>query len=193
VRGHEFHYSDLVNVDPNTRFAYQVTRGHGVDGQHDGIVYRNVLASYAHLRCGAGSSWVPAFVNFVRSCQFRHVAASTARLPGHGVLVNGQTIATDSEGYLLQPNDWSEDFARARALVENLELTPAHWEIIYFLRAYYEEHQVQAQVRFMIQHFTQAWGAKLGSNHHLHAMFPVGGPQKQGNRLAGLWKTKGEH
>jgi cobyrinic acid a,c-diamide synthase len=32
-----------------------------------------------------------------------------------------------------------------------------------------------------------------GNNHHLHEIFPVGGPQKQGNRLAGLLRTKGEH
>jgi len=193
VRGHEFHYSDLVNVDPNTVFAYQVMRGHGVDGQHDGIVYRNVLASYAHLRTGAGSNWAPAFVNFVRSVNFRQASVPASQLSEHGLRVSGKDIATDSEGYLLNPGDWSEDFARARAQLENLELTPAHWEIIYFLRAYFEEHQVQAQVRFMIQHFSQVWGKALGNNHHLHALFPVGGPQKQGNRLAGLWKTKGEH
>jgi len=193
VRGHEFHYSNLIHVDPDTQFAFKVTRGHGVDGQHDGIVYRNVLASYAHLRSAAGSNWAPAFVDFVRSVKQRQTAIGPAAQSNLGVAVNGKTIATDTEGYLLQQGDWSEDFAVARAQVENLELTPAHWEIIYFLRAYYEEHQVQAQVRSMIQHFTRVWGQERGNNHQLHALFPNGGPQKQGNRLAGLWKTKGEH
>ena len=45
----------------------------------------------------------------------------------------------------------------------------------------------------MIRHFSEAWGPQRGSNHHLHEMFPRGGPQKQGNRLAGLLRTKGEH
>jgi tRNA 2-thiouridine synthesizing protein E len=45
----------------------------------------------------------------------------------------------------------------------------------------------------MIRHFVQAWGPARGNNHHLHDLFPVGGPQKQGNRLAGLLRTKGEH
>ena len=72
-------------------------------------------------------------------------------------------------------------------------LTDAHWELIRFLRQYYAEHGVQAQVRVMIRHFTEAWGPQRGSNHHLHEMFPRGGPQKQGNRLAGLLRTKGEH
>ena len=49
------------------------------------------------------------------------------------------------------------------------------------------------EVRVMIRHFTGVWGPERGSNHHLHEMFPRGGPQKQGNRLAGLLRTKGEH
>ena len=112
---------------------------------------------------------------------------------GHRVRVGGRDVATDSEGYLCDLNDWSEDFARALAEQEGLSLTPAHWELIHFLRAYYAEHGVQAQVRVMIRHFTNSWGPQRGSNHELHAMFPRGGPQKQGNRLAGLLRTKGEH
>jgi cobyrinic acid a,c-diamide synthase len=191
LRGHEFHYSSLENVDPDLKFAYKVLRGHGIDGTRDGVVYRNVLASYAHLRTGAGSDWANGFVNFVRSKKM----ANQTRAPGatRTLLVNGQPVATDVEGYLKNLDDWSEDFARAQAEAEHLELTEAHWQIIQFLRAYYEEHRVQAQVRAMIQHFTQVWGPELGNNHHLHALFPIGGPQKQGNRLAGLLKTKGEH
>ena len=82
---------------------------------------------------------------------------------------------------------------RAQACSEGLTLTDEHWEVIRFLRSYFQEHGVQAQVRVMIKHFSKAWGPKRGSNHHLHAIFPRGGPQKQGNRLAGLLRTKGEH
>jgi tRNA 2-thiouridine synthesizing protein E len=109
------------------------------------------------------------------------------------VMVQGRPVAVDSEGYLKRLDDWSEDFARALAEREGLQLSPAHWELIRFLRAYYAEHGVQAQVRVMIRHFSAAWGPERGSNHALHEMFPRGGPQKQGNRLAGLLRTKGEH
>jgi tRNA 2-thiouridine synthesizing protein E len=125
---------------------------------------------------------------------------NAAALPnrGHGPLtrvltLHGRPIRTDSEGYLLNLQDWSEDFARAQAQAEHLELTPAHWEVIRYLRDYFHEHGVQAQVRVMIRHFTQIWGPERGSNHALHDLFPRGGPQKQGNRLAGLLRTKGEH
>ncbi len=67
LRGHEFHYSSLENLAPEIEFAYRVTRGHGIDGQRDGIVCRNLLASYAHQRSVGGNRWPERFVAFVRS------------------------------------------------------------------------------------------------------------------------------
>ena len=121
-------------------------------------------------------------------------AATTLIYPTSRVLmVNGQEVLTDKEGYLQDLDAWTEDFARAQAESEDLVLTQEHWDVIHFLREYYDEHNVQAQVRSMIKHFSQVWGPERGTNHHLHDLFPKGGPQKQGNRLAGLLKTKGEH
>ena len=107
--------------------------------------------------------------------------------------VNGKEVLTDSEGYLVDLNDWSEDFVRAEAEYEGLSLTSEHWEIIRFLRDFYEQKNVQCTVRDMIKHFRKVWGEEKGSNRYLHEIFPRGGPQKQGNRLAGLLRTKGEH
>lgn len=107
--------------------------------------------------------------------------------------VNDKEIETDSEGYIKNLDEWSEDYAIALAEQEGLELTDEHWEVIRFLRDWYEEHDVQAQVRYMIRHFAVVWGKERGNNHYLHLIFPKGGPQKQGNRLAGLLRTKGEH
>lgn len=69
IRAHEFHYSSIENLGPDVRFAYDVERGHGIDGRHDGIVHKNLLASYAHLRDVAGNHWAGQFVDFVRSCK----------------------------------------------------------------------------------------------------------------------------
>lgn len=107
--------------------------------------------------------------------------------------VDGREVLTDPEGYLLNLDEWSEGFAVAQAAKEGLTLTDEHWDVIRFIREYYEEHNVQAQVRDMIRHFRVTWGPDHGNNHYLHAIFPMGGPQKQGNRIAGVRKTKGEH
>jgi cobyrinic acid a,c-diamide synthase len=71
VRAHEFHYSSLLNLPADQRYAYAVSRGHGVDGRHDGIVVNNVLASYAHLRSAGGNDWAARFVDFVRHADYR--------------------------------------------------------------------------------------------------------------------------
>ena len=107
--------------------------------------------------------------------------------------VKGEQVLTDGEGYIVNLNDWSEDFVYALAAKEELELTDEHWQIINYIRDYYDKNSVQPNVRTMIKHFRKAWGAERGSNRYLHDIFPRGGPQKQGNRLAGILRTKGEH
>lgn len=66
IAAHEFHYSALENLDPGVTFAYRVRRGYGIDGRHDGIRYRNLLASYAHLRDTRRNHWTSRFIEFVR-------------------------------------------------------------------------------------------------------------------------------
>lgn len=63
---HEFHYSSLDNLDSTLEYAYEVERGVGIDGRHDGLVYKNLLASYAHFRSLRGDNWASRFVDFVR-------------------------------------------------------------------------------------------------------------------------------
>ena len=67
IMAHEFHYSGLVNPDENLQFAYQVKRGHGIDGHNDGIIYKNLLASYTHLRDTNINHWTKRFTTFVRN------------------------------------------------------------------------------------------------------------------------------
>lgn len=67
LSAHEFHYSRLINLDPDLRYAYQVERGVGIDGTQDGIIYHNLLASYLHLRDVAADPWASQFVAFVRA------------------------------------------------------------------------------------------------------------------------------
>jgi len=67
LRAHEFHYSRLIDADPALRYAYRMRRGHGADGERDGIVFAHALASYAHLRSVAGHDWPARFVAYARA------------------------------------------------------------------------------------------------------------------------------
>jgi cobyrinic acid a,c-diamide synthase len=66
IKAHEFHYSSLENLPANSKFAYCITRGHGIDGKHDGYMLHNLLASYTHLHTIGSCYWATRFVAFVR-------------------------------------------------------------------------------------------------------------------------------
>ena len=68
LHAHEFHYSSLTELPADTRYAYAVRRGHGVDGRRDGILLHRLLASYSHLRATSGCDWPAKFVQHVRDC-----------------------------------------------------------------------------------------------------------------------------
>lgn len=121
------------------------------------------------------------------------MAANPYAIYNQELKVGERSVMIDQKGYLQDMDEWSEDFVVALAAREGLALSDEHWDVIRFIRQHQAEHQIQPQVCDMIKHFREQWGAERGNNHHLHELFPRGGPQKQGNRLAGIRRTKGEH
>jgi cobyrinic acid a,c-diamide synthase len=67
IAAHEFHYSALENLDQDVVYAYEILRGTGIDGSHDGIVYKNLLANYTHMRDVTDNHWARRFVAKVRA------------------------------------------------------------------------------------------------------------------------------
>ena len=65
IPAHEFHYSSLYNIDQNLKFAYDVKRGAGIDKSKDGLIYKNLLANYTHLRDTSQHHWTKRFIDFV--------------------------------------------------------------------------------------------------------------------------------
>lgn len=65
IPAHEFHYSHLENLPPDLTYAYRVLRGQGIDGQRDGYVQHNLLASYCHRRGSGARGWIEPFLNKV--------------------------------------------------------------------------------------------------------------------------------
>ena len=104
--------------------------------------------------------------------------------------VNGTTYETDEEGYLVNLADWNEDIANTIAKVENVELTPSHWEVVNFLREYYTEFQIAPAVRVLTKAIGKKLGAEKGNSQYLYELFPYG-PAKQACKIAGLPKPTG--
>ncbi len=93
----------------------------------------------------------------------------------------------DAEGYLLDPNEWSESVAEEFARQENIVLTGDHWDVIRFVRTYFDEHQVAPDARFVIKHLMQRLGPL--SRNKLFELFPYG-YVKQTCRIAGMKRPR---
>ncbi len=64
IVGHEFHYSRCLSLNQEARFCMRLERGTGMKNSLDGLIYKNVLAGYAHIHALSTSSWA---LNFVRA------------------------------------------------------------------------------------------------------------------------------
>ncbi|MEN8219017.1 MAG: TusE/DsrC/DsvC family sulfur relay protein [Pseudomonadota bacterium] len=104
--------------------------------------------------------------------------------------VNGKTIELDEEGYLSNLADWNEEAAKILASQDDIELSNNHWEVINFLRDYYDEYQIAPAVRVLTKAIGKKLGKDKGNSKYLYELFPYG-PAKQACRFAGLPKPTG--
>lgn len=104
--------------------------------------------------------------------------------------VNGQSIEVDEEGYLVNLSDWTEEVGKHIATTESIDLTESHWEVINFLRDYYEEFQIAPAVRVLTKAIGKKLGPEKGTSTYLYELFPYG-PAKQACKIGGLPKPTG--
>ena len=95
--------------------------------------------------------------------------------------------ALDEEGYLVEPGEWNEAVAEQLAHAEDVRLTEAHWDVIRFMREYYEEHQVAPDARHVIKHLSDRLGAD--ARNALFKMFAYG-YVKQACKIAGMKRPR---
>lgn len=100
---------------------------------------------------------------------------------------NDQQIPTDESGYLKNLEDWSASLAIVIADKEGITLSEAHWEIIYFVREFYQEYKTSPAIRMLVKALSQKFGAEKGNSRYLQRLFPEG-PAKQATKIAGLPK-----
>ncbi len=103
---------------------------------------------------------------------------------------NGKSYETDEEGYLADLTQWNPDLATAMAKADGADLDENHWEVINFLREYYEEYQIAPAVRVLTKAIGKKLGPDKGNSKYLYELFPYG-PAKQACKYAGLPKPTG--
>ena len=104
--------------------------------------------------------------------------------------VNGKTYETDEEGYLVNLVEWDEHIAKIIAEQENIDMSPNHWEVVNFLREYYNEFQIAPAVRVLTKAIGKKLGPEKGNSQYLYELFPYG-LAKQACKIAGLPKPTG--
>ena len=96
------------------------------------------------------------------------------------------TPTVDSDGYLVDPSEWSADWAREAARAMGVALTEEHWDAIGFMRKFYDERQVAPDARFVMRHLSETRGA---SRNRLFELFPLGYPG-QACKIAGMRRPR---
>jgi tRNA 2-thiouridine synthesizing protein E len=103
--------------------------------------------------------------------------------------IDGKTIETDANGYLADPNDWSEELARLIAADEEIELTDKHLDVLNYLREeWFDNGNNQPNERTILKAMGERWGARISSKD-LYDLFPKM-PSKQGGKIAGLPESR---
>lgn len=96
----------------------------------------------------------------------------------------GKQLEVDSDGNLINLDDWNEDVARDIARTEGIpELTDRHWLVINFMRKEFIENGDGPTVRRLTKE------SGVGTKE-LYALFPKG-PAKKAARIGGIPKPKG--
>lgn len=101
--------------------------------------------------------------------------------------VAGRNIALDADLCLLNLEDWSEPVAEQLAREEGIELTPAHWEILWLVREFYQTFELSPANRALVRYARQQLGEAKGNSLYLNLLFN-GKPARLACRLAGLPK-----
>lgn len=98
-------------------------------------------------------------------------------------------IHTDAEGYLVDPADWSEDVAEELARREGVSLSALHWDVLHFMRRYYDDRQIAADARFVVKYLAEEKGLGEDARKRLFELFPYG-YVKQACKIAGMRRPR---
>jgi tRNA 2-thiouridine synthesizing protein E len=97
----------------------------------------------------------------------------------------GKKLELNEEGFLVNPEEWTEDIALflAKSQEDLDSLSPEHWSVIRFIRDYYNENKLAPMVRAICK----TTNLPL---RQIYELFPSG-PAKGACKLAGLPKPDG--
>jgi tRNA 2-thiouridine synthesizing protein E len=106
-----------------------------------------------------------------------------------GLEINGQVLETDEEGFLLDPSQWNREVAEEIARGESLELDESRWQVVQFVRDYFEERHAVPEARVLLKALGESLGKEKATRKYLYGLFPYGYGQ-QACKIAGMRKPR---
>ena len=105
-------------------------------------------------------------------------------------MITQAQVTYDTEGYLINPEDWDEAVARTLAASEGLDLDAAYWPVLHFMREYWSEQRIAPDVRHVVDFLVgEAGFEKKQAKQHLFKLFPYG-YVKQACKIAGMQRPR---
>ncbi len=101
--------------------------------------------------------------------------------------VNGKNIPVDNEGFLLDPEHWDLDVALTLADTIQIVMTEDHWEVVHWVREYFETNQKTPEARHLLKELKNRHGKEKGTRRYVYDLFPYGYGQ-MACKIAGLRK-----
>ncbi len=100
-------------------------------------------------------------------------------------------VERDSDGYLMDPDDWNPELARLLASEwKGLSLSDDHFAVIDFMRAWLAERHIVPDVRDVTKFLVDTRGmTKKEAKQYLFELFPHGYMQ-QGCQIAGMRRPR---
>ena len=102
-------------------------------------------------------------------------------------------IEKDDDGFLMDPDDWTEELAETIAkefsMPEESGLTKEQWNLIRLIREYYYENGSVPELRKILKQLKAELGPEKATRKYVYALFPYGYGQ-QGCKIAGMRQPK---
>ena len=102
-------------------------------------------------------------------------------------MVGDKALETTADGFLRDAGQWNRAVADEIARLEALVITDRHWEILLFIRDYYQQFKHLPNARMFVAAIRKRFGDEKGNSRYLQNLFPQG-PLKYACKIAGLPK-----
>jgi len=99
-------------------------------------------------------------------------------------------VSRDNEGYLVNPEEWTDSVATSLAGEEGIELSDDHWLLLHYVRDYYTEHAVVPDIRHAAKYMATETGCdKKEAKKNIFSLFPYG-YVKQVCKISGMKRPR---